>query len=59
MHAKKAQSTVEYILLVSAVIVVVVLFNTNQGKGSFQSGLNQVFNSTTLEMVNVANRLSQ
>jgi preprotein translocase subunit SecG len=59
MHAKKAQSTVEYILLVTAVIVVVVLFTTNKGTGSFQGGLNQVFNSTTQDMLNVANRLSQ
>jgi preprotein translocase subunit SecG len=59
MRTKKAQSTVEYILLVSAVIVVVVLFTTQTGNHSFQGGLNSVFNSTTQDMLNVANRLSQ
>ena len=59
MHAKKAQSTVEYILLVTAVIAVVVVFTTAKGSGTFQGGLNQVFNQTTQQMLNVANRLSQ
>ena len=59
MHTKKAQSTVEYILLVAAVIVIVVLFTTKTGPGTFQGGLNQVFNQTTQDMLNVANRLSQ
>jgi len=59
MRTKKAQSTVEYMLLVAAVIAVVVMFTTGQGSGGFQHGLNQVFNQTTQDMVNVANRLSQ
>jgi len=59
MRTQKAQSTVEYILLVSAVILVVVLFTTAKGTGSFQGGLNQVFNQTTQDLLNVANRLSQ
>jgi len=59
MHTQKAQSTVEYMLLVAAVIAVVVVFTTNKGTGSFQNGLGQVFNQTTQDMVNVANRLSQ
>jgi len=57
MRAHKGQSTVEYILLVSAVIVVIILFTT--GKNSlFQQRLNSVFNSTSGGMVNVADRLA-
>lgn len=56
MRANKGQSTVEYILLVTAVLVAIILFTT--GKNSpFQKSLNSVFNSTTTDMVNVANRL--
>ena len=56
MRAHKGQSTVEYILLVTAVIAVIVLFTV--GKGSvFQQRLNSVFNSTTQDMLNVASRL--
>jgi hypothetical protein len=59
MRAYKGQSTVEYILLVTAVTLIVVLFTTGHGAGSFQSGLNQVFNSTTQDMLNVASYLQQ
>ena len=59
MRTDKAQSTVEYLLLVAAVLAVVILFTTNTGSGSFQGGLNSVFNQTTQQMLNVANRLSQ
>ena len=59
MHAEKAQSTVEYLLLVSAVIGVVVVFTTLQGPNSFRGGLNSVFNQTTQDMINVTSRLSQ
>ena len=54
---KKGQSTVEYILLVTAVTLVVILFTTSRGPGSFQNGLNQVLNETTSDMLNVAARL--
>lgn len=57
MRVHKGQSTVEYILLITAVILVVVLFTTSQGPGSFQNGLNQVFNQSTQDMLNVATRL--
>ena len=58
MRSRKGQSTVEYILLVTAVIAVIVLFTT--GKTSpFQSRLNSVFNSTSQEMVNAATYLQQ
>ena len=57
MRARKGQSTVEYILLVTAVILVVILFTTGTGKGSFRNSLNQVFNQSTQDMLNVASRL--
>jgi Flp pilus assembly pilin Flp len=57
MRAHKGQSTVEYILLVTAVTLVVVIFTTSKGPGSFQNGLNQVYNETTQSMLNVASLL--
>jgi Flp pilus assembly pilin Flp len=56
MRAHKGQSTVEYILLVTAVIVVIIVFTTGS-KSTFQQSLNSVFNSTTQDMLNVASRL--
>ena len=56
MGSQKGQSTVEYILLVTAVIGVVILF-TSPTKGLFPQRLNQVFNETTQDMVNVASYL--
>jgi len=56
MGSKKGQSTVEYILLVTAVIGVVILF-TNPTQGLFPQRLNQVFNQTTQDMLNVASYL--
>jgi Flp pilus assembly pilin Flp len=55
MRAQKGQSTVEYILLVTAVIGVIILFTSNGGP--FQTGLNSVFNSTTQDMLNVSTYL--
>jgi Flp pilus assembly pilin Flp len=57
MSAQKGQSTVEYILLVTAVTLVIILFTTGHGPGTFQDGLNQVFNETTGDMLNVASYL--
>ena len=58
MRADKGQSTVEYILLVTAVIAVIILFTA--GKNSlFQQRLNSVFNTTTQDMLNAASYLSQ
>ena len=34
---KRGQSTVEYVLLVAAVIAVMIAFTTNQNSGGFQS----------------------
>ena len=59
MRAHKGQSTVEYIMLVTAVTLVVVLFTTGKGTGTFQDGLNQVFNETTQDMINMASFLQQ
>jgi hypothetical protein len=59
MRQQSAQSTVEYILLVTAVITVVILFTTNNREGGFQSRLGNVLNQTTQGMTNVANRLFQ
>jgi len=57
MRSNKGQSTVEYILLVTAVIGVIVLFTTGKGPGSFQNSMNSVFNTATQDMLNVATRL--
>jgi hypothetical protein len=56
MSSHKGQSTVEYILLVTAVIGVVILF-TNPANGLFSNRVNQVFNETTQDMLNVATYL--
>jgi hypothetical protein len=54
--SSKGQSTVEYILLVTAVIAVIILFTT--GKNNlFQQRLNSVLNTTTQDMLNVASHL--
>jgi len=56
MHSHKGQSTVEYILLVTAVVAVIILFTTGNGN-LFQTRLNSVFSTTTQDMLNVASRL--
>ena len=58
MRAHKGQSTVEYILLITAVIAVIVLFTAGNGS-LFQTRLTSVFNSTTQDMLNVASFLQQ
>ena len=56
MRKDQGQSTVEYILLVTAVVLVVVLFTT--GKDNlFSTRLNSVFNTATQDMLNVSTRL--
>ena len=56
MRAHKGQSTVEYILLVTAVVAVIILFTV--GKTSlFQTRLTNVFNQTSQDMLNVASHL--
>ncbi len=56
MHSHKGQSTVEYILLVTAIIAVVIAF-TNPTRGLFSQRVNQVFTTTTQDMLNVASYL--
>jgi hypothetical protein len=56
MRTHQGQSTVEYILLVTAVVAVVILF-TMGSKSPFQQNLNSVFNTTTQDMLNVASYL--
>jgi len=56
MRANQGQSTVEYILLVTAVIAVIVVF-TAGNKSLFQTRLTSVFNQTTQDMVNVSTYL--
>ncbi len=56
MRQDKGQSTVEYILLVTAVIAVIVLFTVGPNN-LFQSRLNSVFDTTTQDMLNVATHL--
>ena len=57
MCSHKGQSTVEYILLVTAVTLVIILFTTGHGPGSFQGTLTQTLNLSAQDMLNVANRL--
>ena len=52
----KGQSTVEYILLVTAVVAVIILFTVGSNS-LFQTRLNTVFNQTTQDMLNVASLL--
>lgn len=53
---QKGQSTVEYILLVTAVIGVVVLFMTGNNN-KFQQRLTNTLDISTNSMANVATRL--
>jgi uncharacterized protein (UPF0333 family) len=55
--ASKGQSTVEYLLLVTAVITVVIMFTMRQNNG-FQSRLTNVLHQTTYDMTNAVNRVS-
>ncbi|MDO8675286.1 MAG: hypothetical protein Q7K71_04115 [Candidatus Omnitrophota bacterium] len=55
MMKTKGQSTVEYILLVTAVIAVIILF-TGPG-GAFRNKLSDTINKTTDGMEDMANRL--
>jgi len=59
MHIKnkKGQSTVEYILLVTAVVAVLIIF-TNANTSPFKSQLNQTLNTVTSDMGMMGNRLT-
>lgn len=56
VHKRKGQSTVEYIILVAAVIAVILLFvgGTNS---PFRAAFNETLTTGTNGMVNMANRL--
>jgi YbbR domain-containing protein len=56
MRAHKAQSTVEYLLLITAVIAAIVLFTTGSNS-PFQQNLNSVFNTASQDLLNVASHL--
>lgn len=56
-RSKKGQSTVEYIVLVTAVLAVAILFLTSP-KGPFQTRLNSTLSTVTGQMTNMADRLS-
>jgi uncharacterized protein (UPF0333 family) len=54
---KKGQSTVEYIILVTAVIAVIIFFVVNDSS-PFRSKMNQTLGNATDAMVNMAQRLN-
>ena len=60
MHIKnkKGQSTVEYVLLVTAVVAVMIAFSTNQNSG-LQSQLNGALVSVSNDMNSLAKTLSE
>jgi uncharacterized protein (UPF0333 family) len=60
MHIKnkRGQSTVEYVLLMTAVVAVIILFVANQGKGGFQGQLNSTLNDATQEMGTMSGKFS-
>jgi Flp pilus assembly pilin Flp len=55
---KRGQSTVEYVLLVAAVIAVMVAFTTNKNAGGLQSELNSTLSSATGQISTLGDRLS-
>ena len=55
-NKRKAQSTLEYIILVAAIIAVIILFL--KPGGIFQKALNQTLKTGTDGITNMANRLS-
>ena len=57
LRKKKGQSTVEYILLVTTVIGVIILFLVNPNS-PFRQRLNQSLDVATNDMVDIATRLS-
>ena len=55
---KKAQSTVEYLLLITAVLGVFIVLLVGQ-KSIFKERITNTFNIATNDMVDIANRLSK
>jgi hypothetical protein len=60
MHIKnkRGQSTVEYVLLMTAVVAVIILFVANQNKGGFQDQLNSTLNGAVQEMSSMSDKFS-
>jgi uncharacterized protein (UPF0333 family) len=54
---KKGQSTVEYIILITAVITVMILFMLGDG-AIFRSKVNQTLDAGTNGMLNMAQRVT-
>lgn len=53
---RKGQSTVEYIILVTAVIAVIIFFVVKKDS-PFQTVLNETLTTTTQDMVNMAHKI--
>jgi Flp pilus assembly pilin Flp len=56
IRTKKGASTVEYIILIAAVISVLIVFL--RPSGAFQRAFNRTFNATSSGMEDMADRLS-
>jgi len=59
INNKRGQSTVEYVLLVTAVVAVMIAFSTNSNKGGLQDQLCSSLNSVASDMNSMADRLHQ
>jgi len=61
MHIKnkKGQSTVEYVLLMTAVVVVIIAFVSSSNPHGFQAQLNLTLNQVTNDMNSEADQLVQ
>ncbi|MBF0511593.1 MAG: class III signal peptide-containing protein [Candidatus Omnitrophica bacterium] len=57
MQQHKGQSTVEYVLLVTAVITIIII-STAGNKGFFSAALNSVYNNAASDMLNVSARMT-
>jgi len=59
MHIKnkRGQSTVEYILLVTAVLAVLIVFFTNNNAGSFKAELGNTLGSSATQISDMSGRL--
>jgi Flp pilus assembly pilin Flp len=55
---KRGQSTVEYVLLVAAVIAVMIAFATGNKSGSFQNELSGTLSDAAGQMSNMSGRLA-
>lgn len=56
LRNKRGQGTLEYVILVTAVIVVVIYFLMGTGTGSFQNTMNGALNEATEGMATMSGR---